>query len=97
MIFRDQADEDVVTTITQNLSSQGFYCLSKERFAVGERLLCILHIPSSDLGGGGHLECRVEVVRIEENAADGQYGVACRTEDYRFTAGELDFPAERIP
>ncbi len=72
-------------TITQDLSSRGFYCLSKKQFAVGDLLRCTLRIPTNDPGGReSHLECRVLVVRVEENAADGQYGIACRTEDYRF-------------
>jgi hypothetical protein len=88
LLFRNHTGEDTVETITQDLSSNGFYCLSKKPFAVGELLLCTLQIPTNDPNGRqGHLERRVLVVRVEENAADGQYGIACRTEDYRFAGG----------
>jgi len=74
-----------VETVTQNLSSGGFYCRSRKRFIVEELLLCTLQIPMTGISGGeSHLECRARVVRVEENAADGEYGIACRIEDYRF-------------
>jgi len=88
LLFRNQIGEDTVQTITQNLSSQGFYCLSRKPFTVGELLLCKLQIPTNDPGGGeSYLECRVQVVRVEENVVNGQYGIACKTLDYRFVAG----------
>jgi hypothetical protein len=77
-----------VETITQNFSSHGFYCLSRKPFTLGELLLCKLRIPTNDPGGGeSYLECRVRVVRVEKNAAEDQFGIACQTEDYRFVAG----------
>jgi hypothetical protein len=88
LLFPSQIGEDAVQTITQNLSSQGFYCLSSRPFTVGELLLCTLQIPMNDLNAGErHLECQVRVVRVENNASGGQYGIACRMEDYRFTHG----------
>jgi hypothetical protein len=84
-LFPNQTGEDAVETVTQNLSSDGFYCLSRKRFIVEELLLCTLRIPMTGLGGReSHLECRARVVRVEENTADGEYGIACRIEDYRF-------------
>src|SRR5579862_9683668 len=71
LLFLGQTGEDKVETITQNLSSEGFYCLSRKPFTVGELLLCTLQIPTTGLGGGeSHLECRARVGRVEENAAD---------------------------
>ena len=70
-------------TITEDLSSDGFYCLSKVPFAAGEMLFCTIHIPIADAGcGASHLECRVRVVRVEKSSADDKYGIACLTEDY---------------
>jgi len=103
ILFRNQSGEDTVKTITQNLSSQGFYCLSRKPYTVGELLFCTLQIPTTDPGGREtYLECRVQVVRVEEvaeNAADGQYGIACRIEDYCFVArhGARIFPAAGLP
>jgi hypothetical protein len=97
LLFRGEGGEDgkdgdaTVETITQNLSSQGFYYLSGERFTVGEWLLCSLQILPNDPGGGeSRLECRVQVVRVEDNVVEGLYGIACRTEDYRFVAAQID-------
>ena len=88
ILFPNQTGEDAVETITENLSSQGFYCLSRNPFTVGELLLCTLRIPMNDLGAGAsHLECQVRVVRVEKNPSDDQYGIACRMEDYRFILG----------
>jgi hypothetical protein len=83
LLFPNQIGEDAVPLITQNLSSEGFYCLSGKAFTVGELLLCTLQIPMNDLGAGeSRLECRVRVVRVEKNASEDQYGIACRMEDY---------------
>jgi hypothetical protein len=97
LLFRGADGEDwedgdaAVETTTQNLSSQGLYYLSRKCFTVGEWLLCRLKILPNDSGGGEScLECRVQVVRVEDNLMEGLYGVACRTEDYRFVAGQLD-------
>jgi hypothetical protein len=88
LLFPNRIGEDAVETITQNLSSRGFYCLSSKPFTVGELLLCTLQIPTNDLNAGeGHLECRVRVVRVETKASEDEYGIACRMEDYRFTLG----------
>ncbi len=87
VLFPNQAGADPVETITQNLSSRGFYCLSGQPFIPGELLRCRLRIPMHGPGAGeSHLECRVRVVRVEENAAEDQFGIACQTEDYRFVA-----------
>jgi len=93
LLFRGQNDEDgdAVETITQNLSSHGFYCLSATRFTVGEWLRCRLQILPGDPGAGAsRLECRVQVVRVEENVMEGLWGIACRTEDYRFVTAQVD-------
>lgn len=88
VLFPSQSGEDAVQTITENLSSQGFYCLSRKPFTVGELLLCTIQIPVNDFGAGAsHLECQVRVVRVEKEAADDQYGIGCRMEDYRFILG----------
>jgi hypothetical protein len=105
LLFRRQTDkrsEDsgaTVETITRNLSSEGFYYLSGKRFTAGEWLRCRLQILPNNPGGvESRLECRVQVMRVEDNVTNGLHGVACRTEDYRFVAGRADrgFPSERI-
>jgi hypothetical protein len=84
LLFRNHQGEGAVETITRNLSSGGFYCLSSRPFAVGERLQCALQVPTTDPAQRTcRLECHVLVMRVE-SAVDGQFGIACRTEDYRF-------------
>ena len=90
LFFRDHA-ADAVESVTRNLSSGGFYCLSRLPFACGEPLICALKVPAHDPMGTERilaLECRVRVVRCEPAAAEGFFGIACRIEDYR-AIGEL--------
>jgi hypothetical protein len=87
LFFRNQAAE-AVESLTQDLSSGGFYCLSKTPFASGEGLRCTLKIPTHDPGGKERertLECKVRVTRVEVAAREEFYGIACQIEDYRFT------------
>src|ERR1700683_4120232 len=84
ILFRNREGEEIVESVTRDLSSGGFYCLSPKPFKVGELLRCSLHVPIDyPTGGESLLECRVQVVRVEENVVGGQYGIACRTQDYR--------------
>lgn len=85
-LFHSHQGAEAVESTTQDLSSAGFYCFSKTPFALGEFLRCALRVPANDSAGKEaqcRLECRVLVVRVEPNAAEGHYGIACRIEDYR--------------
>src|SRR5215471_14372378 len=57
-----------VESMTENLSSEGFYCLSSRTFKIGERLRCEIVIPEATLGLDGPivLECQVAVRRVED-------------------------------
>jgi hypothetical protein len=84
-LFRNQGTE-AVESLTQDLSSNGFYCLSNVRFLPDELLTCALRIPTHD-PSGRHLErslgCRARVLRVEPHETDeGIYGVACQIEDW---------------
>jgi hypothetical protein len=86
LFFRDHSAE-AVESLTQDLSSGGFYCLSKTPFTSGERILCTLKIPTYDPVGKQcerTLECEVRVMRVEAAAGEDFYGIACRIDDYRF-------------
>jgi PilZ domain len=86
LLFRSQR-ADAVESLTLDLSVSGFYCLSATPFAIGESLVGVLKMPAHNPNGREtecHLECRVQVVRVDANVAEGQFGVACRIEDYRF-------------
>ena len=83
VLSRDPSGEEAVETLTEDLSSDGFYCFSKVPFAAGELLFCKIHIPIADAGcGASHLECHARVVRVEKSSAEDNYGIACLTEDY---------------
>jgi hypothetical protein len=80
---------DAIETVTQNLSSTGFYCFSAVPLTPGDPLLCRLKVPAYGPNGEENtlaLECRVVVMRAEA-ATDGVFGVACRIEDYRLITG----------
>jgi hypothetical protein len=88
ILFRHRQSE-TVESVTENLSSQGFYCYSHTPVAFGEPLVCWLTVPTHDPSGNMGklvLECRVRVVRSDAASADGKYGLACRIEDYHFGA-----------
>lgn len=81
-------DADVIETVTQNLSSSGFYCFCPAPLAPGESLVCTLKVPVYDPKGDERplaLECTVVVMRSEA-AAEGFFGIACRIEDYHLLA-----------
>jgi hypothetical protein len=81
-LFRDPAAPSVEST-TENLTSNGFYCVSKEPFELGERLECIIAIPSGSFGYNEspiRLQCRVRVARVEDQQEG--FGLGCYIEDY---------------
>ena len=71
-----------VTAQTENLSAEGFYCVSEEAFCPGELLQCELsipapHVPSANLT----LHRRVRVLRLEIKGLEPGYRIACWFED----------------
>jgi hypothetical protein len=87
LLLRDQGFNPI-DTVTQNLSSSGFYCFSSTPVAPGAVLRCSLKVPAHDPKGEQRtvtLECRVQVLRSEA-AQDGSFGIACRIEDYHLIA-----------
>ena len=79
--------EETVETLTQNLTSEGFYCFCSSSFVPGERLDCCLKLPAHDPAGRSQvlwLECRVRIGRVDPPNAEGIFGVACQIEDYHF-------------
>lgn len=81
---------DADRSVTENVSSIGFFAFSKELFVPGEFAVCILEVPAydpKDLDRVLCLECKVRIVRVDAVNAEGFYGVACRIQDYRFLSG----------
>src|SRR5258708_7640054 len=78
LLFRNQA-ADAVESLTRDLSSSGFYCITGVAFTPGERLICTLRVPTHDPNGKlleQRLECKVRVVRVEPQGAEGMFGLA---------------------
>jgi len=79
--FRDDAAESV----TENLSSDGFYFHSSRALVPGEVRVCSLGLPGfpTDKQSGIEIECSVRIVRVEALATVPAYGVGCRILDFR--------------
>ena len=72
-----------VESTTEELSSEGFYCIIKEPFKRGVRLQCQIVIPGKSLGlpeSSIRLQCHVTVKRVE--LVGSGYGLGCQIEDY---------------
>ncbi len=81
----------VIESATRDLSSRGLYCYSPVPLVSGERIVCILKIPTHHPEGIARvlpLECQIQVVRVEAADDQGLYGIACEIVDYRFLAIE---------
>ena len=76
-----------VETVTTDLSSDGFHCLSPVPFEPSSLLACRLTIPEmgNQAGNGKRrvLECQVRVIRLEPPNKDGDFGLGCRIENFR--------------
>jgi len=77
---------ETVQTMTQDLSSDGFYCIANARFVPGEARHCTLLVPTYHPGGENsplHVLCKVRIIRVEVTGERGFYGVGCQIMDYR--------------
>jgi PilZ domain len=75
-------DGTFTRTMTENLSSSGFFCLSSEAYQPGDELQATLEVPAPYRNGRHSsyltLQCQVRVVRIQGRPS----GLACRIEAY---------------
>ncbi len=79
------AKKDSIDSKTENLTSEGFYCVSREPFHLGEQLECVIVIPAGSFGSSEspvRLRCRVKVTRVESKEAQSGFGLGCHIEDY---------------
>ncbi len=86
-LFR-QFEGPSVESTTENLSSEGLYCIISEPFKPGERLQCEIVIPGESLGSSEssiRLQCHVTVRRVEP--LDRGFGLGCHIEDYTLGTG----------
>lgn len=83
LFTRDQ----VVSTFTENLCCQGFYCFSTVMVRPGERIQCKIELPNGERAGAPvALLCRVKVVRVEVGLQLG-FGLGCYIEESMFVSG----------
>ena len=86
---------DWIESATENLSSEGLYCIVPRPFEVGARLQCEVVFPEASLGlleESPRLKCAVVVTRVE--ALDEGFGLGCHIDDYALV-GLLSPAAER--
>ena len=68
----------------ENVSSDGFYCLSPHPFSPDEILDCHIDFPGDQVSSvpedGLRLSCQVRVVRVVTRGLQPGFGVACHVE-----------------
>lgn len=88
LMFGDRQGTENIESVTRDLSSGGFYCLTRVPLFEGEQLVCSIKIPTHDPHGKNlerTLECRVRVVRVAPQESGDLFGVGCRIEDYHLS------------
>ena len=85
-----------VESTTENLSSEGFYCISRIKFKTGERLRCQIVMPAATLGLDTPLvlECHVTIRRVEH--LERCFGLGCHIEDYSVGDGSVAHSATML-
>jgi len=76
--------ETLLALRTENLSSEGFYCVAPQRVAAGD-YECIVRIPAHAPQNPRQvlsLRCQAEVLRVEPLGNAG-FGIAARIRSYR--------------
>jgi len=81
-ILQKHENAQVLSTVTENLSSQGFCCEVDQPLTAGERLQCVLKLPCrAETLGGQALRCHAQVVWVSPRE-DGRFGIGCQIHDY---------------
>ena len=88
LLFRNRPGSEAIESVTRDLSSSGFFCVTRVQMIEGEQLICSIKIPTHD-PHGKHLErtleCRVSVLRVIPQESSDTFGIACRIEDYHLS------------
>ena len=86
-LFR-QSERASVESVTENLSSEGLYCITQEPFKLGEDLKCEIVLPGEIFGSSEpsiRMQCHLTVRRVEH--LDRGFGLGCHIEDYSLATG----------
>ena len=87
LLFRQTGGKSV-QSMTENISSEGLYCVTEGLFKTGEHLRCEIVLPAQGLGYGEsfiRLQCNITVKRVEYHQRG--YGLGCHIEDYALLTG----------
>jgi hypothetical protein len=95
--LRKPGCELVVEAESENLSSEGFYCLTTGSFVQGERVECLLPLPVGMGPRKWELSICASIVRIEYRDAETRCGLACQIEDYCLVDRQQGGPASSSP
>ena len=82
-------DQVMVTTDTDNLSDEGFYCTSDQPFSPGDRLECEVFVPTGGPDFHGPtlaLHGCARVLRVEIRGLEPGFGITCEFEEQHVTA-----------
>jgi hypothetical protein len=79
-------DASRTETKTEDISCEGFFCVTNRHFSPFETLECELLIPVQEEGLPTEhdivLRCQAEVVRVVHQVDEAAFGIACRLSDY---------------
>jgi hypothetical protein len=72
-----------IHTFTENISSDGFYCICPKRLAPGDTYRVDVSLPGSHADPGGIvIRCHVRVMRTDTPGVGLGFGIGCRIENY---------------
>lgn len=80
-------------TKTEDISCEGFFCVTNHPFSPFETLECELLIPVQEEGQPEYdiiLRCQAQVVRVVQRVDDAAFGIACRLSDYTIRSEIID-------
>jgi hypothetical protein len=90
---------EVVDCITENISSEGVYFVSRHAVTTGERIEIDLLFHPHNTGRKQvnlHMRCLALVVRVESARHGIGFGIACRIEKYTILFGDSDLRRDRM-
>jgi hypothetical protein len=92
-----QRETAPIESITENLSSEGLYCITEEPFNTGERLQYEIVIPGESLGSSEpflRLQCHVTVKQVEH--VHRGFGLGCLLSIKHLPLARRHQPRERV-
>lgn len=79
-----------IRCLTENISADGFYCVSTVALLLGERREAELVLPALRSSSDTRLiKCQVRVVRVEPLPDSSLFGIGCQIETYALSANGI--------